>query len=262
MLSYGDLAIILALLLSVAGGATLLFVERRWRSRRYAGLNRAAARLGATTVDAEGMDEPLLRFTAGGRPAMVEFERGEEPFTRVRVLMPHRSPGVLRIFRVSRANVRFLDSHDLKIGHPEFDRAWYITGRPESLAGRIFTEERRGQVIESVLRIGALVAPSIEITRDTLIVRASGVLLGEDEVLAMAQTAIDFVGYLANLGPEEGIAWVAGGEAEPGLCPVCATALADAVIFCDKCRTPQHEECWKYIGQCSTYACKGKRFVA
>ena len=126
--------------------------------------------------------------------------------------MPHRSPGVFRIFRVPRASSRFFGSHDLKIGHAEFDRIWYITARPDSLAQRIFTAERRDQVIESVLRIGALAAPSIEITRETLIVRAGGVLRREPEILAMAQSAIDFVGYVFNLGPEEGIAWVMGGR--------------------------------------------------
>lgn len=262
MLNLSDLAILAAILISVTGAATILFANRRWRDRRYIGLHRAAVSLHGSVVDADGMEAPLLRFTAGGRPAMLEYEPGEEPSTRVRVLMPRRSPGVFRIFRVPRASSRFFGSHDLKIGHAEFDRIWYITARPDSLAQRIFTAERRDQVIESVLRIGALPAPSIEITRETLIVRAGGVLRREPEILAMAQTAIDFVGYVFNLGPEEGIAWVTGGEAEPGLCPVCASALAEGVIFCDRCRTPQHEECWKYVGQCSTYACKGKRFVA
>jgi len=55
---------------------------------------------------------------------------------------------------------------------------------------------------------------------------------------------------------------VAAGEAEVGLCPVCATEMTDGVITCEKCRTPHHQECWTYVGQCSTYACKGKRFVA
>jgi hypothetical protein len=262
VLSLGDLAILAAILLSVAGAATILFVSRRWRNQQFIGLHRAAGHLNGSVVDADGMEAPLLRFTAGGRPAMLEYEPGETPSTRVRVLMAHRSPGVFRIYRGLGVSSRFFGSHDLKIGHPEFDRIWNITARPDSLAQRIFTSERRDQVIDSVLRIGALPTPSIEITRETLIVRADGLLRREPEILAMAQTAIDFVGYVFNLGPEEGIAWVTGGEAEPGICPVCAYALTDGVIFCDKCRTPQHEECWKYIGQCSTYACKGRRFVA
>ena len=76
MLSLSDLAILVAILLSVTGAARILYVNRRWRDRRFIGLHRAAGPLHGTVVDAGGMEAPLLRFTAGGRPAMVEFEPG------------------------------------------------------------------------------------------------------------------------------------------------------------------------------------------
>jgi hypothetical protein len=261
VLNIGDLAILLAIVLSLLGAVGILYTQLRWRRRRDAGLVLAAGRLGGTVAAGEGFELSTLHFTVEGRPAHLEYEVGDAPLTRVRVSLTRRSPGVFRIFR-DRAKAKFAGSPDLKIGHAEFDRVWYITARPESLARRIFTEERRDEVIESVLRIGVLPVPSIEITRDTLTVRASGILRREADILALALTATDFVGYVFRLGPEDGIAWVAGGEADPGLCPVCASTLADGVIHCDKCRTPQHQECWDYVGQCSTYACKGKRFVA
>jgi hypothetical protein len=262
-MGYGDLAIVFAILVSFLGACGILYTQFRLRHRRDAGLRGAARQLGGKFAVGEGFELSSLHFTVEGRPAHVEYEPGEPSSTRVRVSLARRSPGVFRIFRdpSTRAQARFSGSPDLKIGHAEFDRVWYITARPESLARRIFTEDRREQVIESVLRIGALPVPSIEITRDTLTVRSDGLLRRESDILAMARTAMDFVGYVFRLGPEEGIAWVAGGETDPGLCPVCASVLAEAVIFCDKCKTPQHEECWVYVGQCSTYACKGKRFV-
>jgi len=263
-MSTGDLAIVFAVLMSLLGACGILYTQSRWRLRRDAGLVRAAGRLGATVAAGDGFEPSTLHFTVEGRPAHLEYELGEAPLTRVRVSLSRRSPGVFRIFRDSanRAKAKFAGATDLKVGHAEFDRVWYITARPESLARRIFTEERRDQVIESVLRIGVLPVPSIEITRDTLTVRASGILRREADILALAMTATDFVGYVLRLGPEDGIAWVAGGEADPGLCPVCASVLGEGVIHCDKCKTPQHQECWDYVGQCSTYACKGKRFVA
>lgn len=264
MLNLGDLAILFAILISVLGALGILYTQLRWRRRRDAGLVRAAEQLGGSVAVGDGFELSSLHFTVEGRPAHLEYELGEMPCTRVKVSFARRSPGVFRIFRdpSRRATARFAGSPDLKIGHTEFDRIWYITSRPESLSRRIFTDDRRDKVIESVLRIGALPMPSIEITRDTLTVRADGVLRREADILAMAQTAMDFVGYVFRLGPDDGIAWVAGGDADPGLCPVCASTLAEAVIHCDKCRTPQHQECWDYVGQCSTYACKGKRFVA
>jgi hypothetical protein len=263
-MSLGDISILFAILASVGGGLAILFGLDRWRNRRDAGLLRAAGRLGGMVPDSEGLEFRQLQFSIEGRPASIEYQQGEEDLTRVKVSMSRRSPGVFRILRqdIARANARFFGWPDLKVGDPYFDRAWVVTARPESLVRRIFSEDRRDQVIDSVRRLNRFGAPSIEITRDTLIVRVGGLLQDESDLFDLAQTAIDFVGYLLRLGPEEGIAWVATDDADPGLCPVCAAPMTEAVVSCDKCKTPHHEECWRYVGQCSTYACKGKRFGA
>jgi hypothetical protein len=261
--NYGDWAIVFAILASVSGALVLLFLQLRWRQHRDIGLVRAAERLGGTVAPTEGLELPTLRFVVEGRPAVIEYQWGELHLTWVKVSLARRSPGVCRILRqnLAPATAKFRGVLDVRIGDTKFDREWTISARPESFVGRIFLEERREQVMASVRRIERFAAPSIEITRDTLIVRVNGLMRREDDLMDLAQTAIDFVGYVFRLGPEEGISWVASTDGDPGLCPVCATALAEGVIFCDKCKTPQHEECWVYVGQCSTYACKGKRFV-
>lgn len=260
----GDGIVFFAIFASLLGGPAVYFALRRWQSHRNSGLVAAAARLGGTVPEGDGLDLLTVQFTIEGRPASVEFEKGEECRTRVKVAIRHRSPGAVRIMRqsVARANGALPGGEVLKIGHPGFDREWSVTARPAALARRIFWEERRDLVVESVLRIGRYGAPSIEITRDTLVVRANGLLTREEDVMALARTAIDFVGYVFRLGPDEGIAWLSADAGETGLCPVCTNSLVERVVYCDRCRTPQHEECWVYVGQCSTYACKGKRFVA
>jgi len=42
---------------------------------------------------------------------------------------------------------------------------------------------------------------------------------------------------------------------------VCGEKMESRVIFCAKCRTPHHEECWSYVGQCSTFGCREIRFT-
>jgi hypothetical protein len=37
--------------------------------------------------------------------------------------------------------------------------------------------------------------------------------------------------------------------------------MESRVVYCGKCRTPHHEECWSYVGQCSTYGCREIRFT-
>lgn len=49
-------------------------------------------------------------------------------------------------------------------------------------------------------------------------------------------------------------------DAAGGECPVCLEKMESRVVYCAKCRTPAHEECWSYIGNCSTYGCREIRF--
>lgn len=51
--------------------------------------------------------------------------------------------------------------------------------------------------------------------------------------------------------PMETVVAAAGGE-----CQICGTAMEERVVYCAKCRTPHHEECWMYNGACSTYGCR------
>lgn len=50
-------------------------------------------------------------------------------------------------------------------------------------------------------------------------------------------------------------------DATAGDCQVCGEKMVDRVVYCGKCRTPHHEECWSYIGTCSTYGCREIRFT-
>jgi hypothetical protein len=45
-----------------------------------------------------------------------------------------------------------------------------------------------------------------------------------------------------------------------GRCLVCGGPLRENVVHCRRCRTPHHEECWRYFGSCSTYGCREERF--
>ncbi len=45
-------------------------------------------------------------------------------------------------------------------------------------------------------------------------------------------------------------------------CQVCGASLGQgAVVYCRRCATPHHEECWTYATECSTFACRERRFV-
>jgi hypothetical protein len=56
--------------------------------------------------------------------------------------------------------------------------------------------------------------------------------------------------------PEIEFVSISGGE-----CQICGANMTDHVVFCSKCRTPHHEECWSYNGACSTYGCREIRYT-
>ena len=50
-------------------------------------------------------------------------------------------------------------------------------------------------------------------------------------------------------------------EAGPAVCQVCGAELKpDITVFCRRCRTPHHDDCWKYNEGCSTFACGETKF--
>jgi hypothetical protein len=44
-------------------------------------------------------------------------------------------------------------------------------------------------------------------------------------------------------------------------CPVCSCALAGEAAVCDRCQTPHHTDCARFIGQCAVFGCGGRAFA-
>lgn len=48
-----------------------------------------------------------------------------------------------------------------------------------------------------------------------------------------------------------------------GCCGVCGeVTIEQEVVYCQSCQTPHHNDCWKYNGGCSIYACQCKTSTA
>lgn len=38
-------------------------------------------------------------------------------------------------------------------------------------------------------------------------------------------------------------------------CNICGDPIEQDLVYCPRCKTPHHQECWEYNGRCSTYGC-------
>lgn len=64
-----------------------------------------------------------------------------------------------------------------------------------------------------------------------------------------------------SLAAAVGIEFVTGEQPqllEEARCGVCGESLADEIVVCRRCNTPQHRDCWQFSGGCATYGCGGR----
>jgi hypothetical protein len=150
----------------------------------------------------------------------------------------------------------------VNIGDPEFDRDYVVESVPSSVAARVFAPARRHQAIATILRLKGYDRPSIELDSDYLVVRVLQDDPDEGLLMELVKTAEEVLEYLLDSAPLPGIKLGAVELSPGGECQVCGSRMEEPVIRCEVCRTPHHRECWQYMGRCTTYACKGRRFVA
>lgn len=63
----------------------------------------------------------------------------------------------------------------------------------------------------------------------------------------------------AILTQTEGIEFIDGDQVQivdDARCQICGDAITSDLVFCRRCKTPHHQECWHYYGSCSTYGCR------
>jgi len=147
------------------------------------------------------------------------------------------------------------------VGNRDFDREYAVQSVPASLASRAFAPSQRDQVIATIRRLKGLERPSIDLNDEYLTVQVLDYEADPEILMRLVTTAEEMLGYLLRSAPMPGIRLEEVRLDSCGECQVCGSPLEEAVVRCDICRTPHHRECWLYVGHCTTYACKGRRFV-
>jgi hypothetical protein len=256
----------------VIGVVSLIAVGIGWsiaagRRARLVFFEATARRLKGRHLPSGFMTNDRIEFPIAGQTAVAEFfPAGEDNQGRTRLIvpLPGTSPGTLHIVPdgFSQSFLKMFGAQDLEIGDREFD-AWYVVkANPESFAARIFSPDRRQRVIAAVKLLKHLNTPTIDVTRDHIRIVVREELKTEGNVVLLAKTAQEFLEFLRTGPADSGIELGEVRTTRDSTCLVCGTALVDLVVRCATCKTPHHSECWNYVGQCSMYACTGKRALA
>jgi hypothetical protein len=234
------------------------------KNRMRAALQRVAARVGGVVEEGGVFSRTRMRFQIGGRAAWIEVHAGSKnnpAYTQVSVDVRGRSRGSLHILPegIGQSFLKMFGAQDLEIGNAAFDASFVIKANPESIARNVFSSDRQRAVIAAVSRIQNLGDPTIDLDVNQLCVRVRAYVAEEGGLLQLLKTTEEFVGFLFGSSSDPGIQIGKVRVLSGGECPVCGTAMADQVVRCEACQTPHHGECWKYVGRCSTYGCRGKR---
>lgn len=274
-----DAVVTMALLFAMGGIAilvwlTLLEVMTRRLTACY---EQVAATFQGNIEPATWTRYPRLGFSYEGHTVFVDVctvgeGKNGRHFTRCRLLWPERALRceIYPHGMFDRLGALF-GMRDLDIGSPRFDADYVIQGRDLPairglLSGGVqarinalrshgnpdvyvsweagWLTIRKQQIYRSYEDLHAFVLLSLSLFDAAFATRAEGI-----EFLGELQQTSEIVSDPLLLPVDQEVS-----------CQVCGERITQAdVVFCERCRTPHHADCWNYYGACAVYACGCKR---
>jgi hypothetical protein len=194
-------------------------------------------------------------YATGGNPATY--------FTQVKVALPEN---------VTRCEIypegmwsrfgKLVGMEDVEIGVRDFDEDYVIKGANRKELLELLTSNVRQQIDRlryflgnhdiyvSFERLNLLVKKRSYIREyETLVQYVQLVLQLVDLVVAVDAEGIEFTD---DASPPNAIG---------AMCQICGEEITEQAVFCRRCQTPHHQDCWHYYGACSTYGCQEKKYI-
>ena len=222
-----------------------------------------ARRLRAELKELNG--KPYLQFQSKGRQydAFVENQFGTHS---IRVLSTWPNNFRLHVFSGGKKyKEKYPGLEDLEIGSQRFDRRFIIHADSVDDAKRTLNREVQHWILRHAEHAHGRI--SVQIAGGQIELGGNATrLLSRAQIIAIIKNLVVIHGLMLNASgnmqrshePEVVIISAASRDSN---CMVCGTQMVTDMVYCRKCNTPHHAECWNYIGQCSTYGCFSRRYV-
>jgi hypothetical protein len=192
-------------------------------------------------------------------------QHGDDPTqTHLTVPMPGAKLRLeLRPQTIARQLGKYLGMQDIEIGHPEFDAAFIIQGSSPRLIQEFLTPPVQAAIMR-LAHCGALTHFDLHlvISAGTLRITKHHRLTTEAQLSTFALACRDLIRAIRDES-QAGIEFVAAPKqipVEETECSVCGDPLQEKIVFCTKCKTPHHLDCWQYFGSCAVYGCGQKKY--
>jgi hypothetical protein len=224
------------------------------------GYQAVAHRFGGTCMNAGWFGRPSVRFRYGATHALLNtYKAGASHYTQVVINWPDPN---LRLEVYAQPAPAGLPEHDPGSVR-EFFLRYFISG-PDPDANLAFLSDGVRWQIERLRQVAGSDEVYVSVYRGRLLVRKRVLLRQYSDLEEFTQVALELYDQ-AMLTRSTGIEFVQEATArtiEDAVCRVCGDAIVTDMVFCRRCKTPHHLECWQYYGACAVYGCQETRWVA
>ena len=122
----------------------------------------------------------------------------------------------------------------------------------------LFLNPRVCRNLELITRLGYTKGVVFKTESDMAVLNTGSALSEQGRLRFFMHLALPVLARALDVCSHLGVEWLERQSGEEGECQICGCRLDGVIVRCVKCGTPHHEDCWKYTGVCSTYACGGK----
>ena len=206
---------------------------------------------------------PRLEMRVDGLPAEVSYREGKGDSLWTKVHIQWTGPGRLRA--TPQGFAKWLRSlvggSDLEVGDPAFDAAFWVEASDAKWAREILTADIRRGLLDLRVEWNRRGSQSVDVTLDAgpagLVLKVGRLVVDNRQALERFLALAVLILRVARGGT--GIADIALAPLDTtgAACPVCGHAV-EGPRPCPSCRTPHHEECWKYSGGCAIFGCRSR----
>jgi hypothetical protein len=209
--------------------------------------------------------KPRVRFRYGETLAFLTEVSLRGPYrgrcTQIQINWPDPTfrAEVLRKDKAAGPSVRVMS--EVTSGVEQFDHAFLVHGDDEQAVRQFLSEGVRWQ-IDRLCRLLGDNRLYILITHGRIHIQKPRIIRKYGDLRELLQRSLELYDQ-AMITAAEGIKFVEDGQAqalENVICKVCGEEIVSDMVYCQRCKTPHHGECWSYAGACSVYGCQEKSY--
>jgi len=221
--------------------------------------------------DRAPFESPKVSFVhRTSRVLLSIYESSDDPsqfYTQLTYTIAPGWPYRVEIFpqRFNEQDVRYLNVDDIMIGDGDFDPRFVVKANDAGFI-KEFLDPASRQAVDELRQMLGNDRILVSINSSRLMVRKLGVIANGDQLERFGHLAGGLYDRIIHFWERANGIEIIEAPADDGTrdphCQVCGFDLpADNRVYCKRCRTPHHPDCWTFNDGCSTYACGEKKFV-